>query len=266
MNLRKSMKDRWLYVLDAALIAMFGMTACLGIAHLVAKAVIGKLFSDAHWAFLWVVGGLIVVSLVWLNEVLRAQGSKLLEFSLFKSSNMNVVYRPLYYRLYISVPFIIFFSVAMPVIVAIEELLFRVSVLGGRYGFPIEKFGFPEWVHQSQLPAGVSVLVWGGLVFGAVHILMGVTVRIALLNGMYGIFASAIFIWVSEQSGNASKAFWVIVCVHATYNYLVFFWGIFEIKLQAECARLLETESRLSHVLNTHLPTVCGWVTGIKTT
>lgn len=177
-------------------------------------------FSSYVWvlplALVMLVGG------VALNNWLERQDRRWLEWSpLGIKANMALL--PLEIS-WLAWPYLVLLAVCMPLMAWFEEWIFRHLVAG-------------------------SPLAWliGSVVFGACHLLAGVSIRMAGYIGLVG----GLLIVVYAYSGLIGA-----FLVHASYNLMALSWIVFELRLRRQLGGWLVR----SAALRRQLPTVIGWL------
>ena len=123
---------------------------------------------------------------------------------------------------------------------------------------------YEEWIFRSLLTGPIAVLLWGGVAFGFVHMLVGVTVRMALCNGLLGLFLGVAYSVLVPSLGEES-ALWFVTVVHATYNYLALAVIVYEVRLQRYVCVFLDGDHWLARASKRHLPTAVRWARVFQT-
>lgn len=198
-------------------------------------------WSPNRWWLIATLAGPLLLGLAYaLNRWLKSLSMSWLEFSLSRNRE-NASLTPLRYRWVLSVPYVLLLSVCIPVMAAAEELIFR-----------------------AWLSGAVAIVAWGGVVFGAIHLMVGVTVRMALNNAALGIVLGVVFAVVDSQAGHAA-ALLAVTFMHTSYNYTALALILYEVKLQPALARFLVGPHPVARWIVQQLPRASTAITTVET-
>lgn len=183
--------------------------------------------SDAYsWAL--PLAFLMLLLGVWLNNTLEKRKYRWLEWSAYSrdSEPENVVYKPIRLKR-LGWPYLVVLVFCMPFLAYGEELIFRELA-------------------TNHLGMWVMLLV-SGPIFGVVHIVSGVSVRMTVYYSLVGL----IMAWVYLATGLAG-----VFALHASYNIIAITWVTFELRVRRPLGRALKRYAATRR----HLPTVTAWL------
>jgi hypothetical protein len=144
-------------------------------------------------------GAILLVMNLKLNTLFEARNEKWLEYSLWKSKiNMSLGLLTRHYA--VAVPYTLLLVIAVPTLAALEEFVFR--------SWTITPLGF----------------VVSTVVFGAVHLLAGVSIRMSIVNTHAGAWLAILFVSVYSVAGFI-PALWIASVAHATHNFIAIGWA-----------------------------------------
>ena len=196
-------------------------------------------FGQAAWKLTIPFALICLIGVIALNGSLIRLDRRWLEFSLYKSKE-NSSLMPLTFHPIIRVAYLTALGVCVVFLAMVEEYIFR-----------------------SLWTGWVGVVLFGGVAFGLVHMIVGVTVRMAINNGLLGIVLGVIYTLMSPQIG-AGVALWSVTVIHATYNYMALAWIVYELHFQKSVSQVLLSDARLALLTRRHLPTIVKWAS-VKT-
>jgi membrane protease YdiL (CAAX protease family) len=148
---------------------------------------LGQAYADPHLLAYAICGMLLLVAGVVVNRALKQLDLRWLEWSPF-GLRANVALAPIKRR-WIGLPYALMLALCMPLLALIEEIIFR--------------SGTTSWARA---------LLWGGLAFGALHLLSFVSIRMVIWIGMAGVGLAALYMNGAGLDG--------VFVAHATYNLL----------------------------------------------
>ena len=199
-TLRLSMLRRipWVTVSDTI---MFLIILALVVAPMTRELFVLMIKSSTTsvYAIGLVLGALLLFLNLKLNNLLESQDKVWLEYSLWKSK-INMSLGLLNRRNLVAIPYTALLVVAVPALAALEELVFR--------SWTITPIGF----------------VVSTILFGVVHLLAGVSVRMSIVNTHAGFWLAVLFVSVYSAAGFI-PALWLATVAHATHNFIAVGWA-----------------------------------------
>lgn len=196
----------------------------------------------SSWTIWLIVPGAILTLryVIRLDNKLRSFDKKWLEWSPFRIK-MNIAAVPISVK-YIGFPYVVLLLYCLPFLAWAEEMAFRFAV--DNWLMPTVQTGMTYWV----LLICIGVL-WSGLVFGLVHLISFVTIRMTLCLSFAGVVLLGVYL-LSDV--------WVATAFHATYNVIAVAWIMFELRYRVPLVGLLSHETWRPRI-DRHLPTVASW-------
>ena len=137
---------------------------------------------------------------VLLDGWMETKQNRVLEYSIFKA-RVSSALGPIMWPMRFAVPWTATLFVAMPLMAAMEEVLFR--MLPG-----------PTWCG----------FIISTVVFGLIHIVMGISVRMSLINTFTGGVFFAVYAIAFSQF-DANIALGAAIVTHTIYNYSALIWA-----------------------------------------
>lgn len=149
--------------------------------------ILGQAYSDSRFLGYVLCGVLMLAAAVVVNRSLKQLNLRWLEWSPF-GIRANLALAPIQRR-WLGLPYALMLALCMPLLAFAEELIFR--------------NGTTTWT---------QALLWGGLAFGALHLVSFVSIRMAIWIGMAGVGLAALYMSGAGLGG--------VFVTHATYNLL----------------------------------------------
>lgn len=176
-----------------------------------------------------------------LDNKLRSLDKRWLEWSPF-NVKMNIAAVPISVK-YLGIPYVLILLYSLPFMAWVEEMLFRYTV--DNWLMPNAPSSVLHWVML-----GCVGLLWSGLVFGVVHLVSLVTIRMTLCLSFAGVVLLAVYLVTSN--------IWVATAFHATYNIIAVGWIVFELRHKEQLQELLGNVEHRARI-DRHVPTIAGW-------
>jgi membrane protease YdiL (CAAX protease family) len=147
---------------------------------------LGQALTDGRYVVYILCGPLLLVAGVGFNRWMKELDRPWLEWSPL-GVRANIALAPITRR-WIGIPYAVLLAACMPLLAFAEELIFR--------------NGTTNWLRG---------LLWGGLAFGALHLVSFVSLRMAIWIGLAGVILAGLY-----MTGGLAAVF----VTHATYNLL----------------------------------------------